>query len=173
MTHALFVEVRASQHEEQVVRPRERQSVHHGATNKHCYTRHYFGLSAGMSACLISMSLVAMVRATSTSTIPTSRGVKSSFGGLPPIAILPSWAYPAARPETIALWYSALTSILPSVAVVVMVLFHIVGSGQAFNWEGLSWTLGAGPAATDVELASKHMFPRAKPVRTYASEPSR
>ena len=33
-----------------------------------------------------------------------------------------------------------------------MVLFHIVGSGQAFNWGGLSWTLGAGPAATDAEL---------------------
>ena len=38
-----------------------------------------------------------------------------------------SRAYPAARPETTALWYSALTSILPSVAGVVMVLFHIVG----------------------------------------------
>ena len=110
VTLALFVEVRASQHGEQVVRLRERQGVHHGATNKHCYARHYFRISAGMSPCLISMSLVAMARATSTTTMPTSRGVKSSFGGLPPIAILPSRAYLAARPETTALWY---TSILP------------------------------------------------------------
>ena len=34
-----------------------------------------------MSPCLISISLVAMARATSTTTMPTSRGVKSSFGG--------------------------------------------------------------------------------------------
>ena len=88
VTLALFVEVRASQHGEQVVRPRERQGVHHGATNKHCYVRHYFRISAGMIPCLTSMSLVAIARATSTTTIPTSRGVKSSFGGLPPFAIL-------------------------------------------------------------------------------------
>ena len=81
VTLALFVEVRASQHGEQVVRPRERQGVHHGATNEHCYARHYSRISAGMSPCLISMSLVAMARATSTTTMPTSRGVKSSFGG--------------------------------------------------------------------------------------------
>ena len=37
-----------------------------------------------MSPCLISMSLVAMARATSTTTMPTSRGVKSSFGGATP-----------------------------------------------------------------------------------------
>ena len=64
-------------------------------------------------ALLISMSLVAMARATSTTAMPTSRGVKSSFGGLPPIAILPNRAYPAARPETTALWYSALTDVYP------------------------------------------------------------
>ena len=46
VTLALFIEVRASQHEEQVVRPRERQGVHHGATNEHCYGRHYFRISA-------------------------------------------------------------------------------------------------------------------------------
>ena len=63
-------------------------------------------VTAGMSLCLISISLVAMARTTSTTTMPTSRGVKSSFWGLPPIAILPSRAYPEARPET----YSALTS---------------------------------------------------------------
>ena len=40
VTLVLFVEVRASQYGEQVVRPRERQGVHHGATNKHCYARH-------------------------------------------------------------------------------------------------------------------------------------
>ena len=51
-----------------------------------------------------------------------------------------------------------------------MVLFHIMGSGQAFSWGGLSWTLDAGPAATDVGLARKRMFPRAKPIKTYASE---
>ena len=78
VTLALFVEVRASQHGEQVVRPRERQGVHQGSTNEHCYARHYFRISAGMSPCLISMSLVAMARA-----MPTSRGVKSSFGGYP------------------------------------------------------------------------------------------
>ena len=116
VTLALFVEVRASQHGEQVVRPRERQGVHHGATNEHCYARHYFRISARMSPCLISMSMVAMASAMSTTTMPTSQGVKSSFGGLPPIAILQSRAYPAARPETTALWYSASTSILPSVA---------------------------------------------------------
>ena len=103
VTLALFVEVRASQNGEQVVRPRERQGVHHGAINEHCYARHYFRISAGMSPCLISIFLVAMARATSTTTMPTSRGVKSSFGGLSPIAILPSRAYPAARPETAAL----------------------------------------------------------------------
>ena len=63
-----------------------------------------------------------MATATSTTTMPTSRGVKSSFGGLPPIAILPSRPYPAARPGTTALWYSTLTSILPSVAGVRVVL---------------------------------------------------
>ena len=84
VTLALFVEVRASQHGEHVVRHRERQGVHHGATNKHCYARHYFRISAGMSPCLISMSLVATARATSTTTMPTSRGVKSSFGGATP-----------------------------------------------------------------------------------------
>ena len=83
VTLALFVEVRASQHGEQVVRPVERQGVHHGATNEHCYARHYFRISAGMSPCLISMPLVAMARATSTKTMPTSWVVKSSFGGLP------------------------------------------------------------------------------------------
>ena len=81
VTLTLFIEVRASQHAEQVVRPRECQGVHHGATNKHCYARHYFRLSAGMSPCLISMSLVAMARVTSNTTMPRSRGVKSSFGG--------------------------------------------------------------------------------------------
>ena len=37
-----------------------------------------------MSPCLIGMSLVAMARATSTTTMPTLRGVKSSFGGATP-----------------------------------------------------------------------------------------
>ena len=96
VTLALFVEFRASQHGEQVVRPRERRGVHHGATNQHCYARHYLRISAGMSPCLISMSLVAMARATSTTTMPTSRSLKSSFEGLPSIASLPSRAYPAA-----------------------------------------------------------------------------
>ena len=140
---ALFIEVRASQHGEQVVRPGECQGVHHSATNKHCYAGHYLRISAGMSPCLISMSLVAMARATSTTTMPTSRCVKSSFGGLPLIAILPSRAYPAARPETTALWYSALASILPSVAGVVMVLFHIVGVGASLQLGILDFGLGA------------------------------
>ena len=84
VTFALFVEVRASQHGEQVVRPRKRQGVHNGATYKDCcYACHYFRISAGMSPCLISMSLVAMATATSTTTMPTSQGVKSSFGGYP------------------------------------------------------------------------------------------
>ena len=83
VTLALFIEVRTSQHGKQVVRPRECQGVHHGATNKHCYAHYYFRISAGMSPCLISMSLVAMARATSTTAMPTSRGVMSSFGGLP------------------------------------------------------------------------------------------
>ena len=110
MTLALFVEARVLQHREEPAAPRERQGVHQGATNKHCYARHYFRISARMSPCLISMSLVVMARATSTSTMPTSRRVRSSFGGLSPIAILPSRAYPATRPKTTALWYSALTS---------------------------------------------------------------
>ena len=117
------------------------------------------------------MSLVAMARATSTTTMPTPRVVKSTFGGLLPIAILPSRAYPAASPETTALWYSALTSTFPSVAGVVMALFYLVGVGASLQLGGLSWTLGAGPAATDVGLARKRMFPRAKPAKTYASEP--
>ena len=71
VTHALFIEARSPQHRKQVVRPRERQSVHQGATNEHCYARHYFRISARMRPCLISMSLVAMARATST--MPTSR----------------------------------------------------------------------------------------------------
>ena len=114
VTLALFVEVRAFQHGGRVVRPRERQGVHHGATNEHCYARHYLRISAGMNPCLISMSLIAMAKATSATTMP-------------------SQAYPAARPETTALWYSALTSILPSVAGVVMVLFHIVGVGASLQ----------------------------------------
>ena len=93
-------------------------------------------------------------------------GRKVKLRGLPPIAILPSRAYPAARPETTALWYSALTSILPSVAGVVMVLFHIVGSGQAFNW--VSRTLASERATFDAGLARKRMF---SPAKTYASEP--
>ena len=123
----------AYQHRKQAVRLRECHRVHHGATNKHCHARHYFRISAGMSPCLITMSLVSMARAPSTTTMPTSQGVKSSFGGLPPIAILLSRAYPAARPEPTALWYSALTSILPSVAGVVMVLFHIGGVGASLK----------------------------------------
>ena len=47
--------------------------------------------------------------------------------------MLPSRAYSAARPEITALWYSALTSILPSVAGVVTVLFHIVGVGASLQ----------------------------------------
>ena len=43
-----------------------------------------------------------------------------------------------------------------------------MGSGQAFNWGGLSWTLGAGRAATDAGLARKRTF---SPAKTYASEP--
>ena len=39
----------------------------------------YFIISAGMTPCLISRSLVAMARETSTTNIPTSRGVKSSL----------------------------------------------------------------------------------------------
>ena len=78
VTFALFVEVRASQHGEQIVRPRKRQGIHQGATNEHCYASHYFRISAGMSPCLINMSLDPMARATS-----TSRGVKSIFGGYP------------------------------------------------------------------------------------------
>ena len=167
VTLALFVEVRASQHGKHVVRPRERKGVYHGATNKHCYARYYFRISAGMSPWLISMFLVAMARATSATTMQTSQGVKSSFGGLPPIAILPSWANPAAKPETTALWYSTLTRILPSVAGVVMVLFNKVGVGASLQWGGLSWTLGS-PAATDAALARKRIF---SPAKTYASEP--
>ena len=97
MTLALFVELRASPHIEQVVRSRKHQGIHQGATNEHCYARHYCRISVGMSPCLIIMSLVAMARATSTTTMPTSQGVKSSFGRLLLIAILPSRAYPAAR----------------------------------------------------------------------------
>ena len=37
-----------------------------------------------MIPCLISRSLVPMARATSSTTMPMLRGVKSSFGGLPP-----------------------------------------------------------------------------------------
>ena len=48
----------------------------------------YFIISARMNPCLISMSLVAMARATSTTTIPTSRAVKSNLGGAPPMTIL-------------------------------------------------------------------------------------
>ena len=69
VTLALFIEVRASQHGEQLVRPRECQGVHLGATSKHCYARHYFRISTGISPCLISMSLVAMARATSTTNV--------------------------------------------------------------------------------------------------------
>ena len=78
VTLALPVLVRASQHGHQVIRPRKRQGIHQGATNENCYARHYFRISAGISPCLLNMSLVAMARAT---TVPTSRDVKSSFGG--------------------------------------------------------------------------------------------
>ena len=169
VTLALFVEIRASQHGDQVVRPRERQSVHHGATNEHCYARHYFRISAGMSPCLISMSLVAIVRVTSTTTMPTSRSVKSNFGGLPSIAILPSRAYRATRSETTALWYSALTSILPSVAGVVMFLFHIVGIGTSLQLGRFILDFGRG--ACHHRLARKHMFSRTSPAKIYTSEP--
>ena len=73
VTLALFVEARAPQHGEEPVAPQECQGVHHGVTNKQRYARHYFRISAGMSPCLISTSLIAMARATSTTTMPTSR----------------------------------------------------------------------------------------------------
>ena len=113
------------------------------------------------------MSLFAIARATSTTTMPTSRGVKSSFGGLTSIAILPSRAYPAARPETTALLYSALSRILPSVAGVVMVLFHIVGVGASLQLGRFILVLGAGHAAIDAELARERMF---SPAKTHTSE---
>ena len=71
-------------------------------------------------------------------------GRKVKLRGLPPIAILPSRAYPGARPETTALWYSALTSILPSVAEVVMVLFHIVGVGASLQLGRIILDFGRG-----------------------------
>lgn len=76
----LFVEARVIQHGEKLVAPLESQGVHHGATNEHCYARKYFRISAGMSPCLISMSLVAIANWTSTTTMSTSRDVKYSFG---------------------------------------------------------------------------------------------
>ena len=93
-----------------------------------------------------------MATATSTTTMPTSRGVKSSFGGLPPIAIFSSRAYPAARPETTALWYSALTSIFPSVAGVVMVLFHIVAVAASLQLGRFIMDFGRRACPTDVGL---------------------
>ena len=47
-----------------------------------------------------------------------------------------------------------------------MVLFHILGVGTSLQLGGgvLSWTSGAGPAATDAGLARK-------PAKIYASEP--
>ena len=47
-----------------------------------------------------------------------------------------------------------------------MVLYHIVGVGASLHLGRLSWTLGAGPAATDVGLARKRMI-----LEIYASEP--
>ena len=101
--------------------------------------------------------------------MPTSRGVKSSFGGLPPIAILPSRPYPAARPETTALWYSALTSILPSVAGVVMVLFHIVGVGASLQLGRFILDFGLGACHHRRRTGAQAHI---SPAKTYASEPS-
>ena len=49
-----------------------------------------------------------------------------------------------------------------------MVLFHIVGVGASLQMG--SFILDFGPASTDVVLARKRMFPRAKPAKIYASE---
>ena len=105
VTLALFVDARASapQHREYVVRSREHKGVNQGAPNDNCDACHHF-ISAGMIPCLFSRSLVPMARSTSSTTMPTSRGVGSSSGVLPPIAILPSRAYPMPKPETTALW---------------------------------------------------------------------
>ena len=70
---------------------------------RYCHACHYFTISGGNSPCLIRAYLVAMARATSNITMPTSRGMRSSLGVLSPIAILPSRAYPIAKPETTAL----------------------------------------------------------------------
>ena len=57
-------------------------------------------------------------------TIPASRGVRSSFGSGPLMAIWLSFAYPIANPPTSAAWYSAFAIFLPSISD--MMLFHIV-----------------------------------------------
>ena len=49
-----------------------------------------------------------------------------------------------------------------------MVLLHIVGVGASLQLERFILILGAGPAASDVGLARKRMFP---PEKLYANEP--
>ena len=111
------------------------------------------------------MSLVAMARATSTTTMPTFRDKMSSFGGLPPIAILASRAHPTARTETTALWY---TSILPSIVGDVMVLLHIVGVGESLQLGRfiLDFERGGLPPPTWDWRASACF----RPQKTYANE---
>ena len=87
MVLTFFVETGVLQHRQQKIRPRGRQCVHQGASVKHSFAGyHYFFISAGIMPCLISMSLVAMARATSTATMPTSQGVKSSVLGDYPLS---------------------------------------------------------------------------------------
>ena len=79
----------------------------------------------------------------------------------PPIAILPNLAYHAARPETTALWYIALISILPSVTGVVMVLFHIVGVEASLQLGRLILDFGRGACRQRPGTgAQAHVFTR-------------
>ena len=106
MSSTFFVYARALQHKEQVVAPTEGERIHGGAAQEHrdCGHGDYLTISEGISPCLISMSLVAMAAERSNTAIPASRGVRSSLGKDPLKTICPSFAYPIARPPTMAAW---------------------------------------------------------------------
>ena len=104
MSSMFFVYARALQHREQVVAPTEGERIHVGTPQEHrdCGHGNYLTISEGISPCLISMSLVAMATERSNTTIPASRGVRSSLGKDALKTICPSFTYPIARPPTMA-----------------------------------------------------------------------
>ena len=66
--------------------------------------------------------------------IPASRGVRSSLGSGPLKTIWPSFAYPIARPPTMAAWYRSLAMFFwVGVEDIVVALQHVIHGYSIWN----------------------------------------